>query len=69
MTHSHWCKWCDTTWSCVDDCGQAYEFKKHGCEEERRMRKRVAALLSGNTGCKYGCTKECNHPPKEKEEG
>ena len=74
LTHSHFCKYCDTTWSCVGEepygcLLEGYEIRNHGCEEREAYRKKMANLLRAASGkCKYGCSRPCSHPKGGKKE-
>jgi len=53
MTHIHFCKHCDITWSCqqvectLPVCGYRFTtVKNHGCEEQKEFSKRMAIMLS-----------------------
>lgn len=69
LTHSHFCKHCDHTWSCVDDpclldfVDMRYEVKNHGCEEQKDYKKKMGRMLRGaGAPCIYNCSRPCSHP-------
>ncbi len=70
LTHSHFCKHCDKTWSCIDDpCllefvdGKGYEVRYHGCAEQLEYKKKMGRMLRGaGKRCIYNCTGPCHHP-------
>ena len=67
LTHNHHCvRYCDRMGTHSDECDLPYDISKyHDCPEHIARRKSFFAAMNG--GCKYGCSKPCSHPPKEKE--
>ncbi len=68
LTHSHSCKHCDTTWSCIGEepwgcLLEGYEVKHHGCEEQLAYSKKMGRLLrNAGAKCIYNCGGPCPHP-------
>jgi hypothetical protein len=68
MTHSHFCKHCDSTWSCTEYiCSGEYDVK-HECGERERDNRRLVRMLRGSI-CKYKCSSKCSHPPLDDRKG
>ena len=70
LTHSHLCQRCNRSYQCKSNPCLIPEYdisRLHKCQESLAYRKRMAIMLSYEPSCKYGCKRECNHPPVENE--
>jgi len=67
LHHNHYCKHCDRNFTCRLEAKCLLEFdvsKLHKCQDGLKYRKRMAIMLSNDTGapCAYGCSRACSHP-------
>jgi len=65
MSHSHYCRHCDTTWTCQCISLSDYDTgTKHWCPEAQKRRFMLRKLMSGkDSGCEQGTQhdKPCLH--------